>query len=183
MSDPRLKYIDAFTKLYWDPKNDFRLRNMKAEDFKAQKQMFAKSLVLVGKLNKAGVPLLAGTDEGNPYTFPGFSLHDELGLLVKAGLSPAEALKTATLNPAKYFGQENHLGTVEAGKEADLVLLDADPLLDISNSRKIRAVISRGRLIDRAQIDTILKSSEYKTLALPNPLNGPKPAGGFCLDH
>jgi len=181
LGDPRLIYIDTFTKLYWDPKNDFRLRNMKPEDFAAQKQMFERSLVLVGKMQKAGVPILAGSDEGNPYVFSGFSLHDELGLLVKAGLTPLEALQTATLNPAKYLGREQTLGTVEPGKDADLILLDADPLVDIANTRKIRAVIARGRLLDRVQLNSMMKAAEHKSLIAPKP--EPAPVGGMCPLH
>jgi imidazolonepropionase-like amidohydrolase len=183
LSDPRLIYIDSFTKLYWDPKNDFRLRNMKPEDFAAQKQMFERSLTLVGKMQKAGVPIIAGTDEGNPYIFSGFSLHDELGLLVQAGLTPAEALRAATLNPAKYLGREGSLGTVEVGKAADLVLLDADPLAEIGNTRKIRAVIARGRLFDRGTLDTMIKAAEHKPAFGTKPQTGPRPVGGLCPDH
>jgi imidazolonepropionase-like amidohydrolase len=106
------------------------------------------------------VPILAGTDELNPYVFPGFSLHDELALLVKAGLSPRDALRAATINPAKFFGKEATMGTVDVGKTADLVLLDADPLADIANTKKIRAVISRGRLLDREALDRMLKAAE-----------------------
>src|SRR4029077_4038485 len=75
---------------------------------------------LVGSINRAGVPLLAGSDCPNPYVYPGFSLHDELGLLVHAGLTPAEALRTATVNPARFLGLTDSLGTVAAGKVADL---------------------------------------------------------------
>ncbi|MFN2636100.1 MAG: amidohydrolase family protein [Gemmatimonadaceae bacterium] len=99
-------------------------------------------------LNKAGVRLLAGTDAPQAFVFPGFSLHDELGLLVKSGLTPLEALRTATYNPAEYLGALDSLGTVAKGKLADLVLLDANPLLDIANTRRISAVIANGRLFD-----------------------------------
>jgi imidazolonepropionase-like amidohydrolase len=176
-ADPRLRYVDPFTRMFWDPKRDFRLKSMKPEDFAAQRRSFERGLVLVGKMHKAGVPILAGTDEANPYIFPGFSLHDELALFVKAGLSPAEALRTATLNPAKFLGREATLGTVEPGKVADLVLLDADPLADIASTTKIRAVISRGRLLDRPALDGMLKAAEYPASATQ------KPAGGYCPAH
>jgi hypothetical protein len=101
-------------------------------------------------LKGAGVKLLAGTDMPQAYVYPGFSLHDELALLVRSGLSPLEALRTATYNPAEYLGALDSLGTVSAGKIADLVLLDADPLVDISNTRRISAVIANGRLFDAA---------------------------------
>jgi imidazolonepropionase-like amidohydrolase len=181
--DPRMKYIDLFTKLYWNPKNDFRFKSMKPEDFAAQRELFARTLEFVAKMHKAGVPFLAGTDEGNPYIFPGFSLHDELGLLVKAGFSPIEAIQAATLNPARYLGQENRLGTVEPGKEADLLLLDADPRLDIANTKKIAAVVARGRIYDRAALDAMLKAAEIKKPQEAKPAGGALPVGGFCTDH
>ena len=111
-------------------------------------------------MRRAGVRILAGTDLGNPYVYPGFSLHDELALLVQAGLTPLEALQTATINPAKFFGKEKELGTIEKGKLADLVLLDANPLEDINNTRKINAVVLNGRLLDRAALDKLLADVE-----------------------
>jgi imidazolonepropionase-like amidohydrolase len=105
------------------------------------------------------VPLLAGTDAGgamNVDVMPGFSLVDELELLVDCGLTPADALRTATLNPALYFGEEATAGTVTAGKRADLVLLDADPLAAIGNVRKIAGVIAHGRWLPRAELDKML---------------------------
>jgi imidazolonepropionase-like amidohydrolase len=113
----------------------------------------------------AGVPLLAGTDSGSPYVYPGFSLHDELQLFVSCGLTPAEALRTATLNPAVFLDRDADLGTIGAGKLADLVLLDANPLDDIANTQKIRAVVLNGRYLDRAALDTFLAEvvAESKT--------------------
>jgi len=118
---------------------------------------------LVGPMNRAGVPLLAGTDCPNPYVYPGFSLHDELGLLVRAGLTPAEALRTATINPARFLGVTDSLGSVATGKVADLVLLEANPLDDIANTKRIRAVIRGGRLLDRGALNQLL--ARAKTLA------------------
>ena len=111
----------------------------------------------VADLHKAGVPLVAGTqsDEGG-ITSPGIWLHDELHWLVEAGLSPFEALKTATVNPAKLMRREKDLGTIEEGKLADLVLLDANPLDDIANTRRINAVVVNGRLLTRDQLDDML---------------------------
>src|SRR6266568_38091 len=104
-------------------------------------------LHIVQLMHQAGVRLLAGSDSLDPYVFPGESLHRELELLVKAGLSPMEALQAATINPAQFFGLQNDLGTIEVGKKADLVLLEADPLEDISNTRKIAAIIQGGRYL------------------------------------
>jgi len=95
-----------------------------------------------------------------PYLFPGFSLHDELALYVKAGLTPLEALQTATRNPAQFLGLIDRLGTVERGKLADLVLLEANPLQDIANTKKINAVVVNGRLIDKAELQRMLVDAE-----------------------
>lgn len=105
---------------------------------------------------EGGVTILAGTDTGSFYRLPGFALHDELALMVEAGLSPLDALRAATLNPALYFDRRGDLGTVESGKLADLVLLDADPLEDISNTTRISAVIADGELYDEAAIEGLL---------------------------
>ena len=112
----------------------------------------AESLPAVRDLAIRGPGVLAGCDG----LVPGFCLHDELQALAEAGLSPLRALQTATINPAKYFGREKVQGTIEADKRADLVLLDSDPLLDIRNTQRIAAIIVRGRLISRTEIDRIL---------------------------
>ena len=107
-------------------------------------------------LNEAGVLLLAGTDVGVPLQVPGISLHVELERLVEAGLSPLEALQAATLNPARVLRMADSLGSIEPGKLADLVLLDANPLEDIHNTQRIRAVVADGRLYRRADLDRLL---------------------------
>lgn len=107
-------------------------------------------------MQKAGVGILAGTDTSNPFCMPGFSLHDELGLLVKAGLTPLQALQTATLNPAEFLGKEKEFGAIEKGKAADLVLLDANPLDDIANTTRISSVIYGGKLFSRSDLDKML---------------------------
>jgi imidazolonepropionase-like amidohydrolase len=122
-----------------------------------RKEYFARNLKMVADMHRAGVPFLAGTDTApGIYILPGFSLHDELANFVEAGFTPMEALKTATSNPATFFGTESTEGSIAKGKIADLVLLDADPLADIHNTRKIAAVIASGRLYDRAALDALL---------------------------
>jgi len=110
-----------------------------------------------GELNRAGVQLLAGTDAPQPFVFPGFSLHQELELLVRSGLTPLQALRAATYNPAAYFGALDSLGSVGKGKVADLVLLDANPLADIRNTRRIATVIANGRVFDRVALNELLR--------------------------
>jgi hypothetical protein len=119
-----------------------------------------RELESVRLANEEGITLLAATDVGVPLQVPGVSLHVELERLVEAGLIPLEALQTATLNPARVLRLAGSLGTIEAGKLADLVLLDANPLEDIANTRKIRAVVADGRLYRRADLDTLLAGVE-----------------------
>jgi imidazolonepropionase-like amidohydrolase len=120
-----------------------------------------KELEVVNAMHKAGIPFLAGTDTPpGVYIFPGFSLHEELQRFVAAGFTPLEALRTATLNPAKFLGRENELGTIEKGKIADMVLLDANPLEDIRNTQKIAAVVANGRYFSRANLDMMLARIE-----------------------
>ena len=114
---------------------------------------------LTGELWRAGVPILAGSDTPNPLVFPGSSLHEELELLVEAGLTPLAALQAATIQPARFLGRLDSQGTVETGKVADLVLLDANPLDDIRNTQKIAAVVLAGAYLDRAALDGLLEQA------------------------
>ena len=100
----------------------------------------------------AGVGILAGCDA----VIAGFCVHDEIATMVSAGMSPISALQAATLNPARYLGMEQTLGRIAVGKRADLVVLDANPLTDVANVRRIRAVVLGGRLLDRTALDTLL---------------------------
>jgi len=113
---------------------------------------FAKFQELTGKLHRAGVPLLVGTDAPEPQCTPGFCLHQELELLVESGLTPAAALSAATLQNAKALRQQDQLGSIAAGKVADIVLLDANPLDDIRHTRRITAVIHVGHVADPVEL-------------------------------
>ncbi len=159
-NDPRLRYMPPGIRFQWDPANDFRFKARTAEDYELSKLVLQRQFEIVGQMRKAGVEFLAGTDTLNPYCFPGFSLHNELELMVKAGFTPLEALQSATLNPARYLGQEKNMGTVEKGKLADLVLLDANPLEDIKHTQKINAVVYGGKLYPRAELDRMLATVE-----------------------
>ena len=117
--------------------------------------LFEQCRIAVRELDKAGVTILAGTDVGQPFLVPGFSLHDELSLLAKAGLSEMEVLEAATRNPARTFNLTDQ-GTIETGMRADLVLLDSNPLENINNTRKIRTVVAAGRVFERNELDAML---------------------------
>jgi tetratricopeptide (TPR) repeat protein len=108
---------------------------------------------LVAAFAAAGVALMTGTDAPLTFVFPGWSLHHELELFVDCGLSPYEALRAATVTPAKFVGWQDRVGTVAIGREADLVLVDGDPLIDVRNAARVHAVVVRGRLLDRATLD------------------------------
>lgn len=123
-------------------------RRMAAEDPKLAPQL-PKMDLLVRRAKESGVSILAGTDTGDPGTTPGVTLHEELALLVSAGLTPMEALRAATAEPAIFLHREHSLGTLKPGMVADIVLLDANPLDDIRNTRRLSAVWTRGRLVHR----------------------------------
>jgi imidazolonepropionase-like amidohydrolase len=154
--DERLRYIPRTIQAQWGERATAVAGTSPWEKF------FVNRLKMLNVMHGAGVPVLAGTDSAwyQPYTYAGFSLHDELALLVQAGLTPAESLQAATLSPARYLGMEKSLGTIREGKLADLVLLSADPLQDIGNTQKIDAVIVDGRLLDRKALDFLLTEAE-----------------------
>jgi imidazolonepropionase-like amidohydrolase len=160
--DSRAKYAPAYWKdVTWKRFTDEIEHDFNTDDLATRKAFIAKELEVVNEMHRAGIPFLAGTDAPpGVYIFPGFSLHEELQRFVAAGFTPLEALQTATSNPAKFFGRENDLGTIENGKLADLVLLDASPLDDISNTQKIAAVIANGRYLSRADLDKMLAAAE-----------------------
>ena len=153
---------------YWSPATREAWRKFMHEvDWPAQdamkaKAMYVRLLQLMHDMQRAGVGLLSGTDGGVAFVVPGFSLHEELAIFVEAGLTPMEALQTSTLNPARYFHREKELGTVEKGKLADLVLLDADPLADIHNTQKINAVVANGNYLSRGALDKLLADLSAK---------------------
>jgi imidazolonepropionase-like amidohydrolase len=165
--DPRRRYLPADAIAFWD----------QGEPVGPELAAIARRSVEVGQaiietMQQAGVPLMAGTDLGLPNIFPGFSLHDELTLLVDGGLTPLQALQAATRDAAAGVGLGEVLGTVEAGKLADLVLLDADPLLDIANTTRIAAVVANARLLEQSELEGILRTAEQQAatpMATPIP--------------
>jgi len=139
-------------KTWFDPtlvayEKGFVLWSNKPEAMKPRRSTQERQIALVTAMHEAGVRLLAGSDFSDWALVPGVDLHNELALLVEAGLTPLEALQAATSGPAEFLGRSATQGTIETGKRADLVLLDMDPLESISHTRKINAVVLRGRLI------------------------------------
>jgi imidazolonepropionase-like amidohydrolase len=157
--DNRRNYVASLTKEYWE-KNNPVPQNISAETMVERKQALQRMMDVVGAMRRAGVSMLAGTDPPTRDVFPGFSLHDELGLLVTAGLTPMEAIQSATINAARCLGISDTHGTIEKGKMADLVLLEADPLATIANTQKIAAVIVAGKYLPKAALEEMLEKTE-----------------------
>jgi imidazolonepropionase-like amidohydrolase len=180
--DPRLPTVPGPLSSAWDTAFN-RYADRPPAYWREQRTRFFGALALTGAAWRDGVPLLAGTDAGALFTYPGSSLHEELVQLVRAGLTPAAALRAATLAPAEFLGATDSLGTVAVGKVADLVLLGADPLADVANTRSIEAVVLRGRLFRRAALDSLVGPVRHESLAgraapdtVARPDSGPSPA-------
>ncbi|WP_328992547.1 amidohydrolase family protein [Kribbella sp. NBC_01245] len=175
LPDPSLqKYQSAETigTFEWVLENLYKA-NRPADEIAHQQQMWEYRQRFAGELFRAGVPVLAGTDTGTPYSVPGFALHEELELLVTAGATPLQALQAATREPARFLGQQT--GKVAPGNHADLVVLDADPLADIRNTRRIDSVVAAGRVIGSAERKRMLADVEA---AVQEP--GQAVAAGGC---
>jgi len=159
-----LEYIPKNTQLFWGTPKE--ILEEKKNEFAAGRSKTKFQISLMKDLADAGVKILAGTDFPNPYCYPGFSLHDELQLMVEGGMTPAQSLKTATLNPAIFLKKENELGKVNEGYIASLVLLDANPLEDIRNTTKINTVFLRGNYLNRSRLDNMLfKAKDYSKVS------------------
>jgi imidazolonepropionase-like amidohydrolase len=160
--DPDAKYAPLFWReKSWPRFAEGIIKDLDTDPVPVRQKFVEHELDIIRKLNQAGVPFLAGTDcPAGVDVLPGFSLHLELQRFVAAGFTPLQALQTATINPAKFLDRQNDFGTVEAGKFADLVLLDANPLDDIRNTQKITGVVAAGRYFSRASLDRILSDVE-----------------------
>lgn len=154
LQDPRMRYLPDSVRKMWDPG-----AGRSPDYYEAHGRLFELQRSLLGELSRRGVKLLAGTDALNPFCYPGYSLHEELQLMVKGGMTPTAALKTATLNPAIFMDKANDFGKVAAGRVASLVILDANPLDDIRNTEAIKAVFIRGQYLDRKRLDGMLEAA------------------------
>ena len=156
-SDPRLAYIGQKDREEWKAQRARSLADNLSEYWTLLRASDQEELAITRQFHQDGVAFLGGTDAGGaPFVIPGFDLHNELAALVGAGLTPLEALQSVTLDSAKFLGHTDDFGTVANGKAADFVLLDANPLDDIHNTQKIRAVVFQGKYLDRAALDALL---------------------------
>jgi Amidohydrolase family len=159
-NDDRLRYFSGQMRTWLEKHFIAQRSDFDASDFATERELFRRRKALFGALFRDGAPLLAGTDTPNPFVFPGFSLHDELSLMVEGGVTPLGALQAATRNPAVFLGIADKYGSVTPGKIADLVLLDADPLKDIHNTANVSEVFLSGKEFNRAALNQLLKSAE-----------------------
>jgi imidazolonepropionase-like amidohydrolase len=159
LTDPRLAQMPASVRKAWDVENPFYFKNGAMREIAPR--LFVAQVKILTAMHRAGVPILAGSDSGNPFVYPGYGLHEELALLVSAGLTPLQALEAATLSPARYFKLEQTHGTIAGDKVADLVLLSANPLESIGNTRRIVAVMHDGEWLDRDQLDRMVAGAPH----------------------
>ena len=152
---------DALSRIREDARQDWSESSMAlASNANDESTAFGEwALFLTGRMHARSIPIGAGTDTPIFLAVPGYSLHAELELLVRAGLSPLEAIRSATVRPAEYFSLQDEMGTVDVGKRADLVLLDANPLENIANTKQISAVVSKGRVFTQGELSDLISAS------------------------
>lgn len=167
LNDPRRKWVPPKFLAHWGELRAGTLAEYGPESAAAWRARYQAEADLVRRFSEAGIGILAGSDatDWEPFIYPGASLHDELGLLVEAGLSPLKALQSATINPAIFLGKEAELGTIEKGKLADMVLLDADPLENIGNTKRINGVLAGGRYFTKEALQKMLVEAEAAAAA------------------
>jgi imidazolonepropionase-like amidohydrolase len=154
---PNLKYVVAPMRWMWRAYGAANKAGANESDKDTLHKLYRASLDLTKRAHTAGVPVLAGTDAMDANIVHGFSLHDELQQFIEAGLTPLDALRAATIVPATHFGRADDLGSIEVGKIADLVLLNANPLVDIQNTKNIRAVWLNGQHLNRDTLSEMLQ--------------------------
>jgi hypothetical protein len=154
-NDERLKYMSKGTRDFWRQQQENDFKRFTEEDWQNKRTRYAIEKKMIKILWQEKVPILAGTDSDNPFAFPAFSLHDEMALFVEFGMTPVEALRTATINPIKYLKMTDSLGSITTGKRADIVLLNGNPLTDISQTKNIHAVILNGKLYKSDDLDKL----------------------------
>ena len=159
-SDYRKSYLPEYVLEIWNQKMSPYTKSQIDNFANSSRVRYLFELSLIGKMNEKGVKFLAGTDFPNPYVFPGFSVHDELSLMVKGGMPTLDALRSATINAAIFMNKKTDFGSVEAGKLASLVLLNKNPLENIENTKTIETVIVRGKVYNRKALDLMLEQAK-----------------------
>ena len=154
---PEMKYMDPVSLASWDPTTYFSTMNRTDEEWEAIDKEFPILVKLTGQLHKAGAKLLLGTDTPNPFVVPGFSIHTELQNFVNAGMTPYDAIKTGTYNAAECLGELDKIGTIQTGKQADLILLEDNPLEDVANITHRCGLMGRGQWFSEEELQLKLE--------------------------
>lgn len=175
-TSPTLQYMHPLLQSKWLTANNYN-KNTTPERVAYFDKMVKFHFQLVRAFKEAGVPIVAGTDAGVSGVVAGFALHDELELLVEAGLTPEEVLTSATRLPATWLGIDREIGTIEVGKLADLVLLDESPLKDVKNTRRISGVFVNGRWLDKTKLDAMLSDLSKRNTASKDKFDWKKTMG------
>lgn len=170
--DPRSRYATPPLKRYWDEAFPASPRDRDPETRARRARFVEIGQGMIRRMHEAGVSIAVGSDLAGRDVLPGFSVHDEIALLVASGLTPMEALRAGTSEAARLLSASDTLGIIAPGKAADLVLLDGDPLADVKNVGRISAVILRGKLLERADLDRLLEAA-----ATRQPAEGARPPG------
>ena len=167
MQDDYLRYLGPALKRTYNWRID-RAAKDNAAAIEFRHKIFEAGARLLPLLYKSGVTILAGTDAGylNSFNYPGLGMHDELAIMVKYGLSPQQALICSIVNGPAFFNQSKAYGSVSIGKNADLLILNANPLVDINNTKKIDAVVNKGKYLSRKELDEILSATAEKVKLL-----------------
>jgi hypothetical protein len=158
-NDPNLRYVSSQDRALWASVGQDFTAKISPEGRETLRQMFALQLKLIKLFDDAGVKMLAGTDVGGQWIVPGFSLHQEFDLLQQAGVPPLHVLQMATLNGAQFLGREARMGTVDVGKDANLVILDANPIASVRNLHRISGVVRGGVYYSRSDLDGIIRGA------------------------
>ncbi len=153
---PAVKYVSPEQLADWDPKKDFRMQGMTTKDFATVRALVAFDERVTRALRDAGARLLLGTDTSNPFVIAGFAVHEELALLVEAGLTPFEALRAGTTDAAEFLHTEREFGRVAPGLRADLILVDGNPLADVHNAARASGVVLRGQWLPAVKLEAAL---------------------------
>jgi len=162
LKNPELRYVAPWTLMQFQPANDRYKNRFGPDRYAILENMLAFQRKLLKSFSDAGVPLMAGTDATEVGPISGFGMHHELQEFVNDGMTPYQALRTAGANVAQYLRQAEVFGTIENGKRADMVLLNANPLENIANTKDISGVMVRGRWLDKAQLDGMMSAVQGK---------------------
>lgn len=171
LADPRMRWVPEIIAASW--RRSTSGGSTTAAQREALERGFPDYVAITRSLHDAGCDLMVGSDAPNPFVFPGSSAHEELALLVDAGLSPYEALVAATANPARYLGQVGEFGVIASGARADLLALDADPVGDITHTMQIAGVMVRGRWLSAETLEQMLEDAARAVAQLPTEMPRP----------